>query len=145
MRFWQEIQTVSRQTRMIHVVTGVIYNAQRQVLIALRPPHTHLGGLWEFPGGKVEAKETPQQALTRELREEIGIVPIKIRPLDRVSHTYPDRVAVELDVWWVDEFTGEPRGLEGQEVRWVAAAALTTLEFPAACRTIIATVQNFLS
>jgi 8-oxo-dGTP diphosphatase len=129
---------------MIRVATGVIYNDKQEILIALRHKHVHLGGLWEFPGGKIEGQETAEQALIRELQEEIGITPTQIRPCTRVVHTYPDNITVELEAWWVDQFTGQPQGLEGQEIRWVPATLLETLEFPAACKTIVEAVKSFL-
>jgi 8-oxo-dGTP diphosphatase len=134
---------MSRQTGVIQVVAGIICNAQRQVLMALRPQHVPQGGLWEFPGGKIEAAETAYMALCRELREEIGITVLKATPFMRLSHAYPERT-VELDVWWVDEFEDEPQGLEGQDIRWVAPNALADLEFPAANQAIIAAIQEFL-
>lgn len=130
---------------MIQVVTGIIHNAKKEILIALRQKHVHLGGLWEFPGGKIESQETPEQALIRELQEEIGITATQLRPCAHVTHTYPDSITVDLNAWWVDAFEGEPRGLEGQEIRWVSTTLLETLEFPAACKPIVETVKNFLS
>jgi len=82
-----------------------------------------MAGRWEFPGGKVAAGETESQALVRELREELGVVVSGCRPFMRLSHEYEDRV-VELSMWLVDEFGGEPDGLDGQQLRWVAVDRL---------------------
>lgn len=103
----------------IHVVAAVIEDTQGRVLIAQRPSGKHMAGEWEFPGGKVERGEQPQEALVRELREELGI---EIgsgphRPIRRVKHSYPDR-DVQIDVWMVREFQGVPRGLDAQALRW---------------------------
>lgn len=121
----------------IHVVAAVIYNLEHDaILIAKRPKHLHQGGLWEFPGGKVEINEMPVDALARELKEELGIQVTKSQQLLAVSHEYPDK-SVYLDVWQVNLFVGEARGMEGQEVRWVARSALSTFEFPEANLPII--------
>jgi 8-oxo-dGTP diphosphatase len=82
-----------------------------------------MAGRWEFPGGKVAAAETESQALVRELREELGIAVIACRPFMRLSHEYDDRV-VELSMWLVDIFSGEPMGLDGQQLKWVAVERL---------------------
>lgn len=127
-------------TKRVHVVAAVIRNAQQEVLLALRPNDKHMGGLWEFPGGKCEAGESPQQALARELHEELGIVIDKPQPLIQVRHNYPD-LHVLLDVYEVLSFSGQAYGAEGQEVRWVALSALTDYQFPAANRTIVTAAQ----
>src|SRR5690554_309319 len=119
---------------MIHVVAAVIRRGDDAVLIAKRPAHVHQGGLWEFPGGKLEPGETPFQALARELAEELGIgLPVspRNRPLIQVDHDYGDK-RVFLDVWSVQDFTGTPQGQEGQAVTWVAPEQLPNYEFPAA-------------
>lgn len=116
---------------LIHVAVGVIQNPKGQVLIAKRPMHVHQGGLWEFPGGKVESGETVERALTRELNEELGINVLATAPLIQIRHDYGDK-AVLLDVHWVRTFSGSARGAEGQDVRWVDVAALADYEFPAA-------------
>jgi 8-oxo-dGTP diphosphatase len=108
---------------VLHVAAGVIFDGERRVLIAQRPPGRHLAGHWEFPGGKVGAGETARSALTRELREEIGIEVQAATPLVRYSHDYPERTVL-LDVWTIEEYTGEPRGLEGQALRWEAVERL---------------------
>ena len=81
-------------------------------------------GYWEFPGGKLDRHESPEQALARELREEIGVELRCCHRLLQLRHDYGDRV-VELEVFLVDEFRGEPAGLEGQGLQWVAIAELS--------------------
>src|SRR5512144_1803975 len=115
----------------VRVAVGILCNARGEVLLTRRPEHVHQGGLWEFPGGKVEAAETIQAALRRELHEELGITVLSARPLIRIRHAYPDK-RVLLDVWRVDRYLGEPRGLESQPLRWAAPEALNRLHFPAA-------------
>ena len=114
---------------LIHVVAGVLIDATGRVLIAQRPPGKHMAGGWEFPGGKVEMGEERRTALARELREELGvdIVTASLRPLIRVRHAYPAR-EVLLDTWVVKQFIGEPRGLDGQALRWCTLCELTTAE-----------------
>ena len=125
---------------VIHVAAGVLRNAGGEILVARRHDHADQGGLWEFPGGKVEAGETARQALSRELEEELGIRVRESRPLVRVPHSYPHRRVV-LDVFDVTAFDGEPHGREGQPVRWVAPNGLNTLAFPAANRPIVAAAR----
>lgn len=120
----------------VHVVAAAIFNDRGEVLIARRPEHLHQGGLWEFPGGKVEPGEAVEQALARELHEELGIDVTNARPLIRVPYDYPDK-RVLLDVWRVDRFRGEAHGREGQPVLWVMPEALTDYPFPAANRPIV--------
>lgn len=124
----------------IHVAVGVIGNADGQILIARRPAHLHQGELWEFPGGKVESNEDVTSALRRELHEELGIQVVHSKPLISLKHDYGDR-KVWLDVHRVDDFDGEARGAEGQEVRWVRVAELVQYEFPAANRAILNAVR----
>ncbi|MEN8216639.1 MAG: Nudix family hydrolase [Pseudomonadota bacterium] len=125
---------------MQHVVAGVIYNAQGEILIARRLAHTHQGGLWEFPGGKCEAGESPPQALARELQEELAIVVQQARPLIRLVHAYPEK-KILLDVWRVEQWQGQAWGREGQAVQWCQANYLKNLKFPAANAAIISAVQ----
>ena len=126
--------------KVIHVAAGVIVNERGEVLVAKRPDHTHQGGLWEFPGGKLESGEAPREALIRELREELAIRVEHCRPLICIRHDYTDK-AVLLDVWKVTAFSGEPRGNEGQPVQWVAPARLADLAFPAANVPIVAAAR----
>ncbi len=121
---------------MQHVVAAVIVNRSQRILLAKRPLDRHQGGLWEFPGGKVEHGEGARAALARELHEELGIVVQDARPLIKICHEYPDK-SVLLDVWRVSAFDGEPHGREGQPIEWVSAQALPDREFPAANRPIV--------
>lgn len=124
------------ERKRVHVAVGVIQRDEN-ILIALRPDHIHMGGFWEFPGGKVDAGETVQQALVRELQEELAIVVTGFEPLMKIVHDYPDK-SVCLDVWFVTNFAGEPKGVEGQEVRWVSKHDLASYDFPAANKAIVA-------
>ena len=117
--------------KQIHVAVGLIVNAQADVLLAKRAAHQHQGGLWEFPGGKVEAGEPVELALARELKEELAITVTKARPFIQVAHKYADK-SVLLDVWLVSEFAGQAQGVEGQPLRWVPKSELTGYAFPEA-------------
>ncbi len=100
------------------MVAGALFDGQRRVLIAQRPPGKHMAGRWELPGGKLNPGETAVEALRRELAEELGVELRDARPLIRLRHDYADR-RVCLDVWRVTDFDGEPRGLDGQALDWV--------------------------
>jgi len=113
------------------VAAGVLADAGGEILVARRFDHAHQGGLWEFPGGKLEAGEDIRSGLARELAEEIGIRVTSARPLIRVRHDYPDR-DVLLDVWRVSGWQDRVHGREGQELRWLSVDALTGLPMPAA-------------
>ena len=115
----------------IHVAVAVIENARGEFLLARRPAHAHQGGLWEFPGGKVEPGEDIRVALDRELHEELGITSSSARPMLRVRHDYPDKTVL-LDVWRVTAIQGAPHGREGQPVVWVAPSELRNYQFPQA-------------
>lgn len=115
----------------VHVAAGVILDACDQVLLALRPAHKHQGGLWEFPGGKVEAGETVEQALVRELLEELNLNVLACEPFLLTEYDYGDK-QVRLDVWLVTQHAGQPEGREGQRLDWVAIAELPRRAFPAA-------------
>ena len=123
-------------TRPIAVAVGVVVNDQQQVLIALRSKTQHLAGLWEFPGGKIEAGESDGQGLARELAEEVGIDVISAEALVNIKHDYGDRL-VDLRFMLVQEFSGSGQGKEGQRVKWVAINDLSQYAFPEANQSII--------
>lgn len=124
---------------LIHVAVGVIYAVDGKVLIARRPGSAHQGGLWEFPGGKVDPGETLEQALRRELREELAIEVSRCQPLIQIRHHYADK-SVLLDVYEVTHFTGVACGNEGQPIQWVEPSQLSKFDFPAANRPIISAI-----
>lgn len=120
----------------VHVAVGVIENDKGEIFIAQRLPEQHQGGKWEFPGGKVEAGESVQQALARELREECNIEVEDCAPLTVVEYQYSDK-RVLLDVWWVLKYRGEAKQLEGQQWLWVDIAQLDAFQFPDANQPIV--------
>lgn len=119
----------------VRVAVGVIVRDGR-VCISLRPNHLHKGGCWEFPGGKIDAGETVESALARELGEELGIEVVSTSALIEVDWAYPEK-NVRLEVLQVNKFIGEPRGLENQEVLWVPIGDLTEYQFPEANLAIV--------
>jgi len=125
---------------LIHVVAGVVIDVADRVLIAQRPEGKHMAGGWEFPGGKLEPGEERLAGLTRELQEEIGITIGPPRPLIRVRHAYASR-EVLLDVWVVRGYSGEPRGLDGQALRWCTQDELAETELLPADKPIVAALR----
>jgi 8-oxo-dGTP diphosphatase len=122
------------------VVVAIIMNEQ-QVLIAKRPMHVSLPGLWEFPGGKRRSNESFQAALHRECFEELGIIVEASQPLLNVPYEYKDQ-KVKLHVYYIQEYNGDAHGAEGQETRWVSLSELENFEFPAANQQIIEYLYN---
>ncbi len=128
---------------LIHVVAAALVDPEGRVLLAQRHPDSHQGGLWEFPGGKLEPGEPVLDGLVRELQEELGVTPRRHRPLIRVTHQYDD-LGVLLDVHRVDAWDawdGEPHGREGQPLAWVSPDRLDDYPMPAADRPIVRALQ----
>ena len=124
----------------IHVVAGVLRDPQGNILLAQRPLDKHLGGLWEFPGGKCESNETAKDALSRELNEELGITHIESKPLIQVRHDYGDK-KIFLDVYLVTDWQSEPVGKEGQPLAWASPNEMERYDMPAADEPIIKALQ----
>ena len=120
----------------VHVAVGVLLNDKEEVLIALRPSQSHQGGLWEFPGGKVEAGESVEQALNREFEEELGVNVQSSTALTQINHEYSDK-SVMLDVLRIEKYFGVPVGREGQTIEWRALSKLRATDFPKANQRII--------
>jgi 8-oxo-dGTP diphosphatase len=118
------------------VVVAAVVERDGRFLVTRRPRGTHLEGCWEFPGGKCHPDETREQALKREILEELGADITDLREIFEVTHPYQDRT-VELHFFRCS-LASEPRPLLGQEARWVARAALATLQFPPADAELIA-------
>ena len=131
------LNTALKRMKKIEVVAAVIFSrCGKKIFLAKRPDKSHQGGLWEFPGGKKEEGESAYQALARELEEELAI---KVRTADslvKINHDYGDKL-IELDVYKVTAFEGEPFGAEGQKTQWVELADINQYKFPAANQAII--------
>jgi 8-oxo-dGTP diphosphatase len=124
--------------KLLLVAACALVDADGRVLIAQRPADKAMAGLWEFPGGKVEAGETPEQSLIRELREELGIdiSASCLAPLAFASHSYPD-FHLLMPLYVCRRWQGTVRGLEGQALKWVRAKDLRNYEMPPADEPLI--------
>jgi len=120
----------------VRVALGLLRDTAGRVLISRRRRDVHLPGLWEFPGGKCAPGEAPRTALERELREELGIEVLEATRILSIPHDYPGR-GVELAVFRVDRWQGQPRPQEAQPLRWAEPGELMGLPFPAASRAIV--------
>lgn len=118
------------------VAVALISDNQDRFLITQRPMHASHGGYWEFPGGKLESNESAEEALIREIKEELGLEILKHEYLGTIQHQYPDYL-VELYIFKVLDFSGEPSCLEGQlSLRWVKKNEIDQENFPQANRGI---------
>lgn len=125
-----------KPTPHYNVAVGAIFNAAGELLIGLRPPKGLLGGLWELPGGKMEAGETAEEALVREAREELAIDIAVGEPLGTVHHAYT-HFKVTLHAYVCRWMAGEPRAIAVDEFRWVSVDALDQYPFPRANKTLL--------
>lgn len=125
----------------MHVMAGLLLDAHGRVLLAQRPAGKHLAGFWEFPGGKLEAGETPLAALARELREELGIDLQHAEPLIRVPWQYDERELL-LDAWRVLSWRGDPCSLEDQPLQWSLPANVDPMILAPADRMILAGLRD---
>lgn len=132
-------------TDILFVAAGALVDADKRVLICQRPEGKAMSGLWEFPGGKVEAGETPEAALIRELGEELGIeVGARcLAPLSFVSHDYGD-FHLFMPLYVVRRWTGIPQAQEGQQLKWVRPIQLGQYPMPPADVPLVAALTDSL-
>lgn len=125
---------------IVHVAVAVLVNDADQICISLRHQNAHQGGLWEFPGGKIEQGESVETALIREIKEELNLVIDHSRPLINITHCYPDK-KVCLHVRKILSFEGHAVGAEGQQIKWVSIDQLSEHNFPEANVSIVKALQ----
>jgi mutator protein MutT len=116
--------------KAIEVAAGLIFHGGK-LLITQRHKDSHLGGLWEFPGGKLEANETFEQCLVREIREELGIEISSGELFEDIRHDYPDK-SVHLKFFICKLLSGEPQLLGCAAFKWIGIGELKDYQFPAA-------------
>lgn len=146
MRVGQKIQVLPRGDRIItapviDVAAAALLDGCGSVLIAQRPPGKSLAGRWEFPGGKFESGESAEQALARELREELGVEVREASLVCTLEHAHVDR-HVRLHLFAVQRFDGEPAALDGQAFKWVAISQLDAEDILEADRPFIEALQR---
>ena len=135
-----------REKRSIVIVAAcALVNEAREVLIAKRPPGRSFAGLWEFPGGKVEQGEGPEEALVRELKEELGIeiAKVDLTPLTFASHAYPD-FHLLMPVYLCARWRGTLAAQEGQELLWVRPEDLVRYDMPPADEPLKVALRDLL-
>ena len=126
---------IRHSSLIIQVSAALIFHGGK-LLITQRHAKSHLGGLWEFPGGKLELGETFEQCLVREIREELGVEISVGKLFEEVAHDYPEK-SVRLKFFLCELISGEPAALDCAAVKWIAKSELTDYEFPAADRQLL--------
>jgi 8-oxo-dGTP diphosphatase len=135
----------STSRKILLVAACALIDTDGRVLLAQRPEGKSLAGLWEFPGGKVEAGETPEETLIRELEEELGVVTkvACLAPLTFASHSY-EQFHLLMPLYVCRRFEGIPYGREGQAIKWVRPQALRDYPMPPADEPLIPMLQDLL-
>ena len=130
---------------LVLVAAVVLVDADGRVLLAQRPDGKSMAGLWEFPGGKVDPGETPEAALIRELREELGIdvAASCLAPFTFASHAYPD-FHLLMPLYVCRKWSGIPLAREGQRLAWVRPARLVDYSMPPADKPLVAMLRDLL-
>lgn len=128
--------------KIVLVAAAALIDRKKNILVAERPVGKSMAGLWEFPGGKIEAGEIPEYALMRELREELGIEtrPCGMWPIGFASHNYPDFHLI-MPLFAIRVWKGDPIPKEGQKLKWVTIQDLYTLEMPEADKPLISQLE----
>ncbi len=140
-----DAESVLRPKPVVLVVAVALVDADGRVLLTQRPPGKKLAGMWEFPGGKVEANETPEAALLRELREELGldISAACLAPFAFASHSYDD-FHLLMPLYVCRRWAGQPEGREGQALKWVRPVKMGELPMPPADVPLVAMLRDLL-
>ena len=130
---------------IVLVAACALVDADGRVLLARRPPGRQLAGLWEFPGGKVEKGERPEEALIREMGEELGIEIAEacLAPLTFASHTYPE-FHLLMPLYACRRWTGTPVAREGQELAWVRPSRMGDYPMPPADEPLRTALRDLL-
>ena len=136
----RQTELTAEETR-IHVVAGILEDGNGRILIADRTRSCTLRDHWEFPGGKVNAGETAEAALRRELEEELGIEIRDARHFHYIEHDYP-KFGVAIDFFMVGNWLGTPNGAEGQTIRWVEKANLEVDQLLPADAPVVEALKN---
>ena len=131
--------------KILLVAAVALIDRDGRILLAQRPEGKSMAGLWEFPGGKVEADETPENCLIRELNEELGIDTWEscLAPLTFASHSYPD-FHLLMPLFACRKWDGVPQGKEGQRLAWVSAGGLSDYPMPPADVPLIPILRDWL-
>lgn len=131
--------------KILHVSAAALIDIDGRVLLTQRPEGKSMAGLWEFPGGKIEDSETPEQALIRELHEELGINTWSscLAPLTFASHTYED-FHILMPLFACRKWEGIPHGKEGQNLKWVRPNQLKDYPMPPADEPIVPILRDWL-
>jgi 8-oxo-dGTP diphosphatase len=129
--------------RLVVVAAALLLDGSGRVLLAQRPEGKSLAGLWEFPGGKLEPNERAEDALARELHEELGIrvEPQDMAPLTFASHSY-DSFHILMPLWAIKKWQGEPSGVEGQHLEWVSVEDLRAFPMPEADVPLVSYIER---
>lgn len=130
---------------IVLVAACALIDADGRILLAQRPPGKSMAGLWEFPGGKIEQGETPERALVRELKEELGLSTETscLAPFAFASHAY-ETFHLLMPLFLCRKWSGVPTGREGQAIKWVRPANLTDYPTPPADVPLMAQLRDFL-
>lgn len=137
--------TAPRALPLLTVACAVLVDADGRILVTDRPPGKDMAGLWEFPGGKVEPLESPEAALVRELREELGLETSTscLAPCGFASHAY-EKVNLVLLAFAIRKWAGTPTPHEGQKLKWVRPNELFTLAMPPADKPLLGQIVAVL-
>ncbi len=131
--------------KLVIVSAAALIDFDGRILLSKRPPNKSMPGCWEFPGGKLKKSETPEEALIRELKEEIGIDTVKscLSPLAFASHNYED-FHLLMPLFACRKWDGVPLALENQELGWFCPAEMRKLDMPPADIPLISVLRDWL-